>query len=870
MTSGHLRSELLIRKVHGPVSVISNRSHTIRIHDAVSDLHTLLSIESEVGHTTQDRILLGNDGSRLAEYIFSRDQRLQDAQSLIQVDIPSTAPCVPDPRWTESDFLEAQKAVAQAVALRTLASCAGAGPMGFSSRMPLLTEKWAITGFNLSCVMKPSGNSVSADKAIFTEDKVYWAFFHAGVAAGLRIDREAIGIDSSWILYNKPVELSNRHAGFLLGLGLNGHLRTMAKWIAFNYLNSKHTMTSVGLLLGLAASWLGTMNTLATTLLSIHIAQMLPLRTAALNLSAITQTTAIFGLGLVYCGTQHRRTSESMLSELERPAENTLGEGSESPKEEGYRLAAGLALGFINLARGDQPAGLRDLMILERLLKIAVGSRTIKDIRALDKSTAAAAVAIVIMFMKSHNQALANRTEPPRNTLELDFVRPDIFLLRALAQNLIMWDQILPTMEWAKERSRITSGPDPLALSRKPLSSRLIPRYCTAAGVCFALALRYAGTFDSSALTIILHHLDLFMNLSRQPVKSYDERLTRNAISQCQNLLALCAAVLMSGSGDIRVLRRLRALHGRTDPEVTFGSHLAAHTAIGILFLGGGTHALARTNQAIAALVTALYPIFPTAILDNASHLQSLRHLWVLAAEPRCMVPRSTVDDRPLFAQAVVRLRDGRSLNLRLPALLPELESIRSVRITAGDHRPVNYEPPAELDAAQRLRLLAPRLKPNSSGQDPAEGLLNAPSSLMAHSEALADAPRSTDPFEGVFALESIKRHLASTTAHHLASSPSSFSSSGADPRDVLGRTAGETPLPSLDCLSMDRELGIVGSLGRKPGRGPLETVKMVVEARVRMRKQGQGQGRGEALPGWMREDVLGRIRERVGGGGGL
>ncbi len=39
-------------------------------------------------------------------------------------------------------------------------------------------------------------------------------------------------------MYNKPkgTELSNEHAGFLMGLGLNGHLSTMATLSVHEYL----------------------------------------------------------------------------------------------------------------------------------------------------------------------------------------------------------------------------------------------------------------------------------------------------------------------------------------------------------------------------------------------------------------------------------------------------------------------------------------------------------------------------------------------------------------------------------------------------------------------------------------------------------
>ena len=45
---------------------------------------------------------------------------------------------------------------------------------------------------------------------------------------------------------------------------------------------------------------------------------------------------------------------------------------------------------------------------------------------------------------------------------------------------------------------------------------------------------------------------------------------------------------VVSGSGDLDVLRVIRRLHARvTHPEVTYGSHMATHMALGLLFLGG-------------------------------------------------------------------------------------------------------------------------------------------------------------------------------------------------------------------------------------------------------------------------------------------
>ena len=44
------------------------------------------------------------------------------------------------------------------------------------------------------------------------------------------------------------------HAGFLMALGLNRHLDNLAELNQFDYLTKCHEMTSVGLLLGIAAT----------------------------------------------------------------------------------------------------------------------------------------------------------------------------------------------------------------------------------------------------------------------------------------------------------------------------------------------------------------------------------------------------------------------------------------------------------------------------------------------------------------------------------------------------------------------------------------------------------------------------------------
>lgn len=48
------------------------------------------------------------------------------------------------------------------------------------------------------------------------------------------------------------------HAGFLLALGLNGHLKQLDRMNLFDYLSKQHEMTRVAILLGLSATFRGT------------------------------------------------------------------------------------------------------------------------------------------------------------------------------------------------------------------------------------------------------------------------------------------------------------------------------------------------------------------------------------------------------------------------------------------------------------------------------------------------------------------------------------------------------------------------------------------------------------------------------------
>ncbi|KAF2085350.1 hypothetical protein K490DRAFT_46706 [Saccharata proteae CBS 121410] len=683
-------------------------SNAIATRDVHSITQSADTHESATGSSEADRHMI----TRL---IFSEDRRYIEALRLLEPLRPAVAECIPDPSWSEAEHLDAQKSVMQWVMLRTFALPTGYSMLQFDSKRPLVTERYPLHGFTTDCTMKPLNNTVSADRTTYTEEKFCWAFFHAGVSAGLSIAKRAEGIDTSWIAYNKPADLSNKHAGLLFGLGLNGHLKSIAKWLSFKYLTPKHSMTSIGLLLGLSVSYMGTMDTLVTRLLSVHVTRMLPPGAADLNLPPLAQTTGLMGIGLLYLNSQHRRMTEIMISEIEHVEMEDPSGAPNNIRDEGYRLAAGFSLGLINLGKGNDLRGLHDMRLVERLLSVAVGTKPVDLVHILDQATAGATIAIALVFMKTGNKAVASRIDVPDTLPQFDYVRPDIFLLRTLAKHLILWDQIQANSRWIIRNLPAEYTADHHLRSIKVLRSEQMPFFNIMAGLLWSIGLKYSGTANIQVRDFLISYLDQFIRLCHLPAHRYDARLARNTARNCQDLVALSVATVMAGTGDIDVFRRLRLLHGRVSPEATYGSHLAAHMALGALFLAGGSYTFNTSNLAIAALVCAFYPLFPQDVLDNKAHLQAFRHFWALAAEPRCVIIRDVETHRAIPLPIVVLFKDGTMTNYDAPCLLPELDTIASVQTNSPEHWQVTLDfinNPIHLSSFRRTQTIHVRRRP--------------------------------------------------------------------------------------------------------------------------------------------------------------
>ncbi|KAL2753222.1 hypothetical protein ACRALDRAFT_2110276 [Sodiomyces alcalophilus JCM 7366] len=839
----------------------------------------------------------GTERQAVIRALFKDDRRLNEAQDLLSTHRPRVVRLYPEPEWTESEYLERQKELVSHVATGTLAIPAGRALLYYSSRFPLLTQKLHIGGFNLNCIVRPTNVTVGVDKSQYTEEKVCWGFFHQGVAAGLAISPEAKGIDTSWILYNKPnQDLSNRHAGFLLALGLNGHLRDVAKWVAFKYLTPKHTMTSIGLLLGLAASYLGTMDSLITRLLSVHVTRMLPRGAAELNLSHLTQTTGIMGIGLLYCGSQHRRMSEIIMSEIEHIDE----EDEEEPlRNECYRLAAGFSLGFINLGKGNDLKGLHDMKLTETLIMLATTTKKVEVVHVLDRAAAGAIMALTLIYMKSEDRIVARKIEVPDSVMQFDYIRPDILLLRTVAKNLILWSEMEPTFDWISK-----SLPAPYRFRHRltstiALKSTDLPFFSILAGLCFSLALRFSGSGSVKVRDLLVHYLDQFMRVCRiAPTKrphqvdypTYDEELARTNARMCQDVLAMSASIVMAGTGDLVVLRRLRSLHGRDDADTPYGSHLAAHLAIGALLLGCGTATFGSSDLAIASLLVAFYPVLPVSVADNRSHLQAFRHFWVLATENRCLVTKDMATGQPVLVPVHIRMKpalgwgtddtgdkDDGVLVRTTPCLLPPLSDISSLRTSAG---PAFWDLELDLDANPAVaEALAKNQNIELRRRPPQEAPFPATLRALGH-DALADATHDgtgvrDDPLSWVFRTDALRglthaeRALVLSRGTNAGPDPdaagggASASDSAVDARLVLEQSvdgASRERLQGLrllfDWVDTRRRMEMEeqeGERGEEKGKGKED--RQAENVRVEMRRD-QGW--------WLRDSVIEALKGRV------
>lgn len=324
---------------------------------------------------------------------------------------------------------------------------------------------------------------------------------------------------------------------------------------------------------------MGSMDDSLSRTLCLHIPFLLP-PSFEIEISMPIQSAAILGAGLLYIGTCHRLMTEMILSQIGRkPLSDRCMD------REVYALCAGFALGFVNINYKEKAIGLSDLQLDERLIRLIEGGKVMDPPLSMlsanmnaesNKCSSVlegenvnihitapgALMAIAIIHMQTNNEMIARRLEIPCTFYALEHAKPFHILLKIVARNLIMWNQIECSTEWlygqippiVKEifESSIKDvqakyGGTLNAEEDIDYSSIALSYISILAGSILTLGLRYVGTNDKNALNIICKEIEKLRampttTLKNQNYISYNEQ-NKNMVDKysLDNCLCICA-----------------------------------------------------------------------------------------------------------------------------------------------------------------------------------------------------------------------------------------------------------------------------------------------------------------------------------------
>ncbi|XP_020086066.1 anaphase-promoting complex subunit 1 isoform X1 [Ananas comosus] len=661
---------------------------------------------------------------------YGRDLRFNEVRRLLCSARPVAIHMSVNPSASNQDLQQHQL---WNLAQRTTALPFGRGAFTLGTTYTLLTEALVVPKLVLAGRLPAQQNAtVNLDPNIRSISELRsWPEFHNGVAAGLRLAPFQGKMSRTWIQYNKPEEPNCTHAGLLLALGLHGHLRVLTITDVYRYLSQEHDFTTVGVLLGMAASHRGTMHPAISKMLHLHIASRLPSSFLDLELPTILQSAALMGIGLLYEGSSHPLTMKMLLGEIGRRSggDNVL-------EREGYSVAAGSALGLVALGRGKDAIGFMDTFV-DRLFqyisgkgvyneKLSNSSQLTDDQNRnvgqmmdgtqlnIDVTAPGAIIAIALIFLKTESEVMAARLQIPTTHFELQYVRPDFIMLRTIARNLILWSRIQPSRDWIESqlpeivKDGIFEVGDGGINGDEYDAEALVQAYVNVVtGACIALGLKYAGTKNGDAQELLHSYAVYFLNeIKHIPVaspaavpKGLLQYVDRGTLELCLHLIVLSLSLVMAGSGHLQTFRLLRYLRGRSsaDGHMNYGIQMGVSLSMGFLFLGGGMQTFSTGNSAVAALLITLYPRLPTGPNDNRCHLQAFRHLYIIAAESRWVQTADVDTGLPVYCPLEVTIRETEyyaetSYCEVTPCILPERSVLKSVQVCGPRYWPQSIE----------------------------------------------------------------------------------------------------------------------------------------------------------------------------------
>lgn len=665
-----------------------------------SNLAEIFDSELKLDSATQSFSRYNYDEPFVSKLIWPHDRRFSEARKILKRTHPVKI-VIPE-EMKQTDYFDINTLIQYYLArasVRTLASAVGRGMIDFCSRNPSLSTPWTIESANLSGKLPENKGEIqiSPENIIIGSD---WVLFNEGVAAGLQIKDSPV-IDSSWIVFNRGDEPDCKHSGFLLAMGLLGHLKKMTSLDAFEYLNVKDDMTSIGLILGLAASYMGSMEPKVNRLISLHIPAMLP-HSSYLNVSQNLESIGLISLGLLFMQSGNKQISDFLLKEIGRKDHSSMENCSLF--RENYALCAGFALGFINAGNGGVGFMGDQRRALDLLCSNIYGYNIheIHDFTAkapgtdcceitgpcIDVTSIPSLISIGMIYMKTNSEVVATKIKVPDSLAELLILRPIILKYMAICYNLIMWDDISLAEEWFEKQftqpflNHFKSNINDVYLNEIYLSIY--------SASCFLIGLKFGGSLDISARNFLLGKLRYLY--SKRFTKLRTPHL-RKLITQANSTIAISLGMVMAGSGDLEVFKELRKIHAQ-NLALTYGEHQANQMAMGFLFLSGGRKTLSNSTQSVSLLLCACFPQFPASLSDESLHFQALRNLYVLAIESRCIATYDVHTNKPISIPLTIHFQDGKkeAIECTTPCLIPRFEDVELILLRGKDFHDLDLD----------------------------------------------------------------------------------------------------------------------------------------------------------------------------------
>ncbi|CAN8257090.1 unnamed protein product [Cochlearia groenlandica] len=658
---------------------------------------------------------------------YGRDLRLNEVRRLLCSARPVVIQTTANPTISDQ---EQQQDQLWRIAQRTAVLPLGRGAFTLSTIHTLLTEAFTVPKLVLAGRLPAQQNAiVNLDPNVRNiQELKTWPEFHNAVAAGLRLAPLQGKVSRTWIKYNKPGEPNAVHAGLLFGLGLQGYLHVLNLSDIYQYLTQDHESTTVGLMLGLAASYRRTMQPDIAKALFFHVPARYQASYAEFEIPTLLQSAALVSVGILFEGSAHLQTMQLLLGEIGRRSA-----GDNVLEREGYAVSAGFSLGLVALGRGGDALGSVD-SVVNRLLQylgskecrkhllnsnyaviiIFLSQITDGNTANVDITAPGAIISLALMYLKTESEAIFSKLSIPQTHYDLECVRPDFIMLRVIARNLIMWSRIRPTCDWIQSqvpevvKNGISHLQDDIDDMYEVDVEAIVQAYVNVvAGACISLGLRFAGTRDGNARDLLNNYALYLLNeiklVSATPENTFPRGISkyvdRGTLEMCIYLIILSLSVVMAGSGDLQVFRLLRFLRSRNsaDGHANYGTQMAVSLATGFLFLGGGMRTFSTNCGSIAMLLITLYPRLPSGPNDNRCHLQAFRHLYVLATEARWLQTIDVDSGLPVYAPLEVTVKETELYSETrfcevTPCILPERAILKKISVCGPRYWPQEIE----------------------------------------------------------------------------------------------------------------------------------------------------------------------------------